>query len=56
MRPLIHYRIGTYIYLGCDSFSVDFGQFGRFFQNANGHTDGRTHPLKEMRRRISKVD
>ena len=43
MRPLGIYFIGIYIYIGCDSFPDDFGQFPQFFLNANGHTDPRTY-------------
>ena len=60
MRPLGIYLIGISIYLEYDSFHNDFGQFRRFFLNANGHTDGptdgptdgRTDPHIEMRGRI----
>ena len=31
MRPLGVYLIGIYIYVGCDSFPDDFGQFRRVF-------------------------
>ena len=56
MRPLGIYLIGISIYLEYDSFHNDFGQFRRFFLNANGHTDirtdRRTEPQIEMRGRI----
>ena len=46
MRSLSIYRIGIYIYLGCDTFPDDFGRFGRFLTSltelvTNGHMHGR---------------
>ena len=37
-----YFFCGHPIYLEYDSFHHDFGQFQRFFLNANGHTDGTT--------------
>ena len=65
MRPLSIYLIGISIYiLNMIHFLMILGDFGCFFQNANGHTDtrtngrtngrtdGRTDPHIEMRGRI----
>ena len=37
------------MYLEYDSFPNDFGQFRRFFLDANGHTDGHTDEHTDIR-------
>ena len=53
MRPLGVYLIGISIYiLNLIHFLMISGDFGGYFLDANGQTDGRTYPHIEMRGRI----